>query len=208
MKNRNIIAADYSSKVIREEEEEMFAIRVGVSDVTERGYHLRSHIDPLALTRRVNISSSRDSVNSHVLYAFREAPKVDVFLQKEGTTITMNGNISGEIGAICSKCADEISLKISIPVNYLYKKLSQRINREDQLPDLEISFYDGLQIDIGETVCDLFILAIPLVPVCSNNCMGICQNCGVNLNREICLCNTNIQKQSPFSLLLNQNIAK
>jgi len=43
-------------------------------------------------------------------------------------------------------------------------------------------------IDITRHVHDVLVLAVPLKPLCSESCKGLCQVCGANLNEGICSC--------------------
>ena len=46
-------------------------------------------------------------------------------------------------------------------------------------------------IDITKFVHDALLLSIPLKPVCSENCKGLCYICGIDLNESECGCNRN-----------------
>ena len=175
------------------EDEEMFAIRVNISDITDLGYELQSEIDPKALERRVN-SSAHSKLQPDITFSnefsFPESPKVKVRFDKEGSIIYMTGEIRARFSTLCSRCADELEQEVTIPVKYIYKKYSQRLRPEDQLPDLDLGFYDGLQLDVGDVVRDVLILSLPFTPLCSPDCEGVCPNCGANRNRENCQCDT------------------
>ena len=43
-------------------------------------------------------------------------------------------------------------------------------------------------LDLTEAVRQYSLLAIPMKPLCSEDCAGICQNCGKNLNQGSCGC--------------------
>lgn len=183
------------------EDEEMFAIRVNISEITDLGYELQSEIDPQALERRVNFSAHSNLQSDQTFsneFSFPEPPKVKVRFDKEGSTIYMTGEIRARISTLCSRCADQMEQEVTIPVKYIYKKYSQRLRPEDQIPDLDLGFYDGLQLDVGDVVRDLLILSLPFTPLCMPDCEGICPNCGANRNRESCQC---AQPKSGMGLL-------
>ena len=54
--------------------------------------------------------------------------------------------------------------------------------------DLNVSFYKDDQIDLGEVMREQFYLALPMKPLCREDCRGLCPVCGVNRNRESCTC--------------------
>jgi len=45
-------------------------------------------------------------------------------------------------------------------------------------------------LDITEAVRQYSLLAIPMKPVCRQDCVGLCPQCGRNLNLESCTCNS------------------
>jgi len=66
-------------------------------------------------------------------------------------------------------------------------------------------YYDGETLDISEDVRQGLILEIPAWPLCSEMCKGLCTECGAELNREACSCETPdepaVAAANPFSVL-------
>lgn len=48
--------------------------------------------------------------------------------------------------------------------------------------------YRDDKIDLGEVVREQLYLALPMKPLCQEDCKGLCPVCGVNRNRETCTC--------------------
>ena len=46
-----------------------------------------------------------------------------------------------------------------------------------------LSFYTGEDIDLSPFVREQTLLALPLRPLCSEKCRGLCPDCGAELNR-------------------------
>lgn len=46
----------------------------------------------------------------------------------------------------------------------------------------------GDEIDLEPMLHDAVLLELPLAPLCSEGCRGICPNCGANRNDEMCSC--------------------
>ena len=51
-----------------------------------------------------------------------------------------------------------------------------------------LQFYHGEEIDISETIRESLQLVLPMKPVCSPDCKGLCAHCGCDLNIEQCSC--------------------
>ena len=54
--------------------------------------------------------------------------------------------------------------------------------------DLETSYYRDEVIDLDELMREQFYLALPMKPLCREDCRGLCPQCGVNLNSGTCDC--------------------
>ena len=61
--------------------------------------------------------------------------------------------------------------------------------REIEEDDLTTAFYQNDEIDLEQLMREQFYLALPMKPLCSDGCKGLCAVCGTNLNRSTCLCN-------------------
>jgi uncharacterized protein len=57
---------------------------------------------------------------------------------------------------------------------------------EDQV--LGLAEYRDESIDLGHVVLEQFVLALPMKPLCQDECRGLCPVCGANRNREACEC--------------------
>jgi uncharacterized protein len=60
--------------------------------------------------------------------------------------------------------------------------------REVEEEDLETSFYRDDRIDLNELLREQFYLALPMKPLCTEECRGLCPQCGINLNTGTCGC--------------------
>ena len=47
--------------------------------------------------------------------------------------------------------------------------------------DLNTAFYENDEIDLGQLMQEQFYLVLPMKPLCSENCKGLCPNCGEEL---------------------------
>src|SRR5215213_1677197 len=61
-------------------------------------------------------------------------------------------------------------------------------NVELQAEDLILSAYEGDAVDLDELVREQILLALPSRHLCREDCKGLCQKCGANLNDAPCSC--------------------
>jgi uncharacterized protein len=66
--------------------------------------------------------------------------------------------------------------------------------------DIEAGWYRGPEIDLGALLCELVLLALPVQPLCREDCAGLCSRCGADRNRGACGC-PEIETHSPFAVL-------
>lgn len=50
------------------------------------------------------------------------------------------------------------------------------------------NYFQGDVISFEEMVHDLLVLALPMRPICKEDCKGLCVKCGKNLNYDVCSC--------------------
>jgi uncharacterized protein len=54
--------------------------------------------------------------------------------------------------------------------------------------DLDLFGYDGENVDLEPLFREQFVLAVPYAPVCSQDCLGLCPQCGIDRNHGSCQC--------------------
>ncbi|MEW6210600.1 MAG: DUF177 domain-containing protein, partial [Acidobacteriota bacterium] len=54
--------------------------------------------------------------------------------------------------------------------------------------DLSVGFYQGQAIDLDDVVREQVELALPMSRLCKEDCLGLCQQCGADLNEGPCQC--------------------
>jgi uncharacterized protein len=54
--------------------------------------------------------------------------------------------------------------------------------------DIERVYYAGSQLDMAIGIREAIVLAIPIAPVCKDDCQGLCPICGKRRNQHSCSC--------------------
>ncbi len=105
-----------------------------------------------------------------------------------GKAVDMAGYISLEMVAdfpyktTCARCAKELSRILHIE----YKcGVTDTEVAED---NLDYEQLEGGKLDIDELAKRCFILELPMTDLCSENCLGLCSECGKDLNEGPCGC--------------------
>jgi uncharacterized protein len=103
-----------------------------------------------------------------------------------GTTVT-------ELELPCSRCLEPYRMPVNAAFDLRYlpaSEMSQDEESEVEVDDLETSYYRDDQIDLNELLREQFYLALPMKPLCREDCKGLCAQCGTNLNTGTCDCHT------------------
>ena len=77
---------------------------------------------------------------------------------------------------------------------------------EEESTNLTVAYYSDGHLDIGALLREQFQLALPMKPLCSAACRGLCVQCGTNLNRTECECAPAWEdpRLAPLKSLLNR----
>ena len=71
----------------------------------------------------------------------------------------------------------------------LYRRVPQGSEeRELEKSDLDVYFYEDAQVAVRPIVEERIQLAVPMKPLCSPECRGLCVQCGADLNQAPCSC--------------------
>jgi uncharacterized protein len=91
----------------------------------------------------------------------------------------------------CSRCAEPFRIDVDAPFDLTYLPQAENAGegeREVQEDDLSAAFYRSGTVDLGDLLREQFYLALPMKPLCDEECKGLCPQCGTNLNRGSCDC--------------------
>jgi uncharacterized protein len=120
--------------------------------------------------------------------------KVDVLCQvtKASSTIYIKGSLALVLDMNCSRCLEEVSLPVSGDFAYSLLPVQPEAKADLELTaaELDVSYYSGDFIDLTPIICEQIILLIPIKPLCSKECKGLCPHCGINRNTDSCNCHT------------------
>lgn len=126
---------------------------------------------------------------------------VDITISRANERWRVSGTYAYKGQYLCSRCIESFCHEQNIRMERLFcvgidSTLNQRIqNLEDDetfLPSGELAIQDLIQEEL--------LLDLPMMPVCCDDCRGLCPQCGCNRNQEQCRCE-NITKEGPFSKL-------
>lgn len=101
------------------------------------------------------------------------------------------GRVGGTLELTCGRCLEPFTLPVESTFDLRYVPRTENTGegeREIEEDDLTTAFYTDEHIDLGHLMAEQFYLALPMKPLCSEHCQGLCPLCGTNLNTGMCSC--------------------
>jgi uncharacterized protein len=117
-------------------------------------------------------------------------------VQKAEDRYRLVGRVQGRLEFPCSRCAEpfEWPVDAAFDLNFLPQSANKGEGElEIAEEDLGVAFYENESIDLGQLMREQFYLAMPMKPLCRDDCKGLCPNCGANLNTVTCGCDVRWQ---------------
>lgn len=101
------------------------------------------------------------------------------------------GRVKTTLEAECSRCVEPLEVPIDAAFDLRYVPQAANMGegeREVAEDDLATAFYRDGMLDLLELLREQFVLALPMKPLCTEECRGLCPVCGTNLNKSQCDC--------------------
>ncbi|MDL0173627.1 DUF177 domain-containing protein, partial [Clostridioides difficile] len=86
----------------------------------------------------------------------------------------------------CSRCLKEVEIPLEYSIQGFLVK--EEDYDEDEFEEFDPFIFDGEEIDLIDIIEQTLDFNVPHKVLCSENCKGLCQVCGANLNEEECSC--------------------
>lgn len=110
--------------------------------------------------------------------------------------VEVRGRISTALGVACGRCLEPYDHTLTRKFNLGFVKSSglgqvpdeEELDMEIREEDIGTEYYDGDVIELKNVIQEQVVLCLPLHPLCSDTCKGLCQSCGTNLNLSACSC--------------------
>lgn len=80
----------------------------------------------------------------------------------------------------CVRCLEEIEQPLHTTFNELYAFQHRDVTESDLI------LHEDANIDLAPLTREYLLLEVPISPLCSERCKGLCPVCGVDLNKATC----------------------
>lgn len=110
--------------------------------------------------------------------------KVTGSVTESAGVLRLKVSVSLLYSASCDRCATEVSRQMDFEFSHI---LVNEISGDD---NDELIVLDDMKLDLDELLRTNVILSLPTKFLCRDDCKGICQTCGADLNKGACDCST------------------
>jgi uncharacterized protein len=95
--------------------------------------------------------------------------------------VLVSGTARAELTGECGRCLDPVSDELVVDLQELFAYPDDRRVATGDDEDEQPTMVEDL-LDLEPTVRDALVLEIPLTPLCSDDCGGLCAGCGARLD--------------------------
>ncbi len=123
----------------------------------------------------------------------------------------MNFLVEGELNGLllheCVRCLETFATPAELSFRAVYhdperrqSKGAKAVHEDSRAEETDCHSVVEQRIELQEMLREQLILSIPMQPLCSEGCQGLCQVCGQNMNVQGCGCKE-VKTGSPFAVL-------
>lgn len=141
-----------------------------------------------------------------------EDARFDVRVQRIGADILLEGELSGSLDLACSRCLTRYRGPIRERFRLVLEPAGDRVPADPEgaaalareglylADEIESGWFRGPEIHLDRFVGEILALAVPVQPLCREDCRGLCPRCGIDRNVASCACSEE-RPASPFAVL-------
>lgn len=104
-----------------------------------------------------------------------EVIEVNLRLESVHEGILATGEVDTTAIAECSRCLEPLKLAVEVDFQELF---AYSLEQEDDF------LVQEEKIDLEQAITDAVVLSLPFKPVCSQDCLGLCPECGAKMAED------------------------
>ena len=115
--------------------------------------------------------------------------RVHLEVKPDGVDVVVQGQLSATVPQMCGRCLETLPARVNATVDVrLLPRPATADPVELAADDLDVDFYANGEVDVARVVETETTLALPMKPLCRDDCRGLCPLCGGNRNVVECAC--------------------
>jgi len=113
--------------------------------------------------------------------------KYDLVAHAANDRVLVSGQLSCDVRMQCSRCLDNFNETLQVPFEEQFRIVEDG-DAESSEDDEAVPVTEE-RIDLSPFLAEELVVQLPYAPLCSEDCKGLCPECGMNLNEQSCGCN-------------------
>ena len=150
-------------------------------------------------------------VNDSEWFPEHDCPRVGpvsakVSLTRQEHRVFLDGRLCFVCRFVCDSCLElydepqDFFFKMEFEHRAAHDPHWQSEDQQCVAGEMDIEFLREPEIDLSAVLAQQVVLSMPTKRLCSPSCRGLCPCCGLNLNKEQCVCRDQ-KTNSPFQVL-------
>ncbi len=137
------------------------------------------------------------------LYTFDEALTWEVELSNTGEALLVEGSCDVVGKTACARCGGTASVPLFGEIEGYFFLDAESAGGQDWEGDEFDVLPENHTMDLLPLIQAAIMLDIPAIPLCDDDCQGLCVQCGANLNEGPCGCaqGEDVNPDNPFAAL-------
>jgi len=167
-------------------------VQLIIGDLCWRGWVMQINVSQLL---RSPIGSVRDYEVKQIIDVTGDGGSSlvqgKVRLMRTDRGILVKGVLATEVELTCSRCLSLFGCPLALDIEEEYFPTTDVVSGAPlPMPEEPGAFTidEHHELDLTEAIRQCALLAIPMKPLCREDCAGLCPNCGHNLNLGVCNC--------------------
>ena len=104
-----------------------------------------------------------------------------------------DGSVKFSADFECSRCLDPYPFAATSTFHIRFRPRPEVTEENEEVEiaqpeELDVEFYSARTVPLRDLAIEQVQLSIPMKPLCNENCLGLCPECGKNRNKEGCEC--------------------
>lgn len=112
---------------------------------------------------------------------------VSLLISNKGNKeLQITGSVIVVLTVPCDRCLEDVQVSLELEID---REVDMNQTEEERHETLDEQFYiEGYNLDVDKLVCSEILVSWPSKVLCMEDCKGLCNTCGTNLNLKTCDC--------------------
>ncbi|WP_141336515.1 DUF177 domain-containing protein [Paenibacillus sp. tmac-D7] len=105
----------------------------------------------------------------------------------------VDGELEIDVEQSCSRCLAPVAQHVTVPFHETFvkgeeKAIDEESDEDEEDDDDDVLYVTGDRIELKPYLAEAVMLSLPFIPLCKEDCKGLCPVCGTDRNERECGC--------------------